>query len=632
MLLGCHVNRDYAARAGKGARASIVAHIEAARKAARDVGVELRAAQIFVGGPGKREITLSPAEAVELKTYLARDGFVIYAHSAYVAPPFGGDPDAARFIREEQVNCAVAGISGLVVHLPKGDIDTVLKYAPRLLNPKKGVRIYLETPAVTPARKGAKTHDSFSDPDTLGELFHHLRELDPDGAAFGLCVDTAHIHTAGIDIAGRAAAAAWIGRLREALGPAVHIIYHANDSERECGTGPDSHAGLLEGRIWTEYTEHPEASGLAAFVEDAATHRTAFILERKPNEALLTDYRVLERLDPALAVGAALAAGAAPTMGAANCPNRALFGPLTQSSRLREECEAFIAAKCKVAPAMRPALAAQVVQIAADPALSDLDALDEIRKLFDVSLQAANSDSVPQYHAAPLRVGAAHRPKSREDSRLIEIKDVLKRELELASKDSRFAYLDVGCGNGNITAAVACALDLPPDRACGCDIKAPPEDQPQDNLQNGACRYTFSTCSTVKLPYPDASFNFITLYMSAHHFENQDAMLSEVRRVARPNARLLLREHDLPAGRRAESTAYYDFVHALYACTRMTGAESSEMAPAEFLADYSPGTYAHYRTAREWDVTVSAHRFLREMTRHKEPDMFDAFFSVFTAV
>jgi hypothetical protein len=120
--------------------------------------------------------------------------------------------------------------------------------------------------------------------------------------------------------------------------------------------------------------------------------------------------------------------------------------------------------------------------------------------------------------------------------------------------------------------------------------------------------------------------------MSAHHFEDQDAMLAEVRRVARPHATLLLREHDLPAARRAERAAYYDIVHALYACTRMAGAATPEMTPGAFLADYRPGVYAHYRTAREWNDAVSAHRFKREKTQHKEPDMFDAFFSVFTAV
>ena len=60
MLLGCHVSRYHAA-----AKASIVAHIEVARQEALACQVDLRAFQIFVGGPNNRKINLKATEFAE---------------------------------------------------------------------------------------------------------------------------------------------------------------------------------------------------------------------------------------------------------------------------------------------------------------------------------------------------------------------------------------------------------------------------------------------------------------------------------------------------------------------------------------------------------------------------------------
>ena len=298
MLLGCHVNRgqqtsEHAAeQTSEHAAESIVSHIQKARDAAFSCGVDLKAAQIFVGGPYARKIIMDAAESALLRRYIDDQKFTVYAHSAYVAPLFGGDPDAARYVREELATCAAAGIRGLVVHLPKAPINKVLKYITRTLCPASSrVCLFLETPAVTPPETYYET------PEKLNELFDALLTLDPDRTLFGLCVDTAHIWTSGVDISSRGDAEEWLSRLALA---GVPLMFHLNDSERACGTGPDSHAALLSGRIWQEYESHPRASGLAAFLEYAEQHRTVVILERKPKEALDADYRHLVQMVPSL--------------------------------------------------------------------------------------------------------------------------------------------------------------------------------------------------------------------------------------------------------------------------------------------------------------------------------------------
>jgi hypothetical protein len=69
-----------------------------------------------------------------------------------------------------------------------------------------------------------------------------------------------------------------------------------NDSQRAIGTGPDAHAALAGGRIWSRYRGAAARSGIAAVADCAQRHGTTVILERKPREALLGDYRILREL------------------------------------------------------------------------------------------------------------------------------------------------------------------------------------------------------------------------------------------------------------------------------------------------------------------------------------------------
>jgi endonuclease IV len=287
MSFGPHVNRDRA----RGARPPIVEHIAAAVAEAEDeAGFDITAVAIFVGGPKNREITLRDDEADALREYAAAEGIRVIAHSTYGASPWRGDPDAARFIRAEAAVCQRAGIRGLVVHLPKLPPAQVLRYIPRLVEPTApDVRIYLETPAVNPKESYYET------PEKLGALFRGIRALlDPELLVFGLCVDSAHLWTCGVDVSGHEAAEAWLaGLAREGI-PPDRVMLHLNDSARGLGVGPDTHAALGAGRIWADV---PLAeSGLAAFVEYAQRGGVPAILERKPNAALLDDYAVLRRL------------------------------------------------------------------------------------------------------------------------------------------------------------------------------------------------------------------------------------------------------------------------------------------------------------------------------------------------
>jgi endonuclease IV len=299
MSFGPHVNRYHA-----GPQATITAHIEHARAEAATMGAQIGVAAIFVSGPRDRKIAITPEEARELREYIATARIAVYAHSSYSAVPWGGDPDAARFIREEVSVCRGAGVRGLVVHLPKQPVTAVMKYVSRLLaseqkNAAAATRIYFETPAVTPPETYYET------PEKLAALFAAIRgSVDPELEHFGLCVDTAHLWTCGVDLRGYAAANAWLERLEAVAStiPPGCIMFHLNDSKRKRGTGPDAHAGLAAGQIWGDYAPglRPiEESGLAAFADYARRNSTPLILERKPKELLQADYTTLKSLLPA---------------------------------------------------------------------------------------------------------------------------------------------------------------------------------------------------------------------------------------------------------------------------------------------------------------------------------------------
>jgi endonuclease IV len=293
MSFGCHVNRHWASP-----KSSITAHIKVASASAKKTAdFTATAAAIFVGGPRTRTISLNPSDQKELKAYISQTGLRVIAHSAYVAYPWEGkdarkvDKSASvAHIHKEMSVCQAAGIEGLVVHLPKQPKEVVLKCANSLIPSEvKDVCLYLETPATTP-------RESYYDtPAKLADLFRDLK-----GGNFGLCIDTAHLWTNGVDVSSYSAAQAWITELEKYKDTVpnmfARLMIHCNDSKRDRGKGPDAHEALMQGRIWESYRSDPTKSGLAAFVAFAVKYNLPVILERNLPELLASDYLILRKL------------------------------------------------------------------------------------------------------------------------------------------------------------------------------------------------------------------------------------------------------------------------------------------------------------------------------------------------
>jgi endonuclease IV len=246
------------------------------------------AVAIFIGGPRDRKIKITQQEIEELKQFITESKIKVIAHSSYSSYPWKGDPDASRYIREELLICQEAGICGLVIHLPKLPIERVMRYIKRLIIPNINVLLYLETPAVT----GESYYET---PYKINDLFQNIKLVDPELKYFGLCIDTAHLWTCGVNISSYENANDWLYEL-EQYNISCKMIVHLNDSGKRLGEGPDSHAGLLNGHIWKSYKKKINQSGLTAFVDFVKKNNLICILERKPHEIVYLDYLELKKI------------------------------------------------------------------------------------------------------------------------------------------------------------------------------------------------------------------------------------------------------------------------------------------------------------------------------------------------
>lgn len=298
-MIGPHVNRYYFSddRSSKNEqdpnspKMSITQHIKCALAEAKSFGYNVNFFQIFISGPQKLKLLLSDDEIVELQQFITNSPkkINVIAHSAFAAYPWTGMPYPAIFIKKELKVCKKAGLYGLVVHLGKQEIPEVMKNIKNLVI-KNCPLIYLETPSLKPI------NSHYVKPKDIGLLFKSIKKIDPNFQSFGLCIDTAHLWTSGINIQSYEDAADWLDEMMKQGIPSKNIIIHLNDSKTPMGSGIDQHEMLMEGLIWKSYIDSPKASGLYAFLDYSYRYQIHIILERRIRDELIHDYCLLKSI------------------------------------------------------------------------------------------------------------------------------------------------------------------------------------------------------------------------------------------------------------------------------------------------------------------------------------------------
>lgn len=281
MRIGPHIDRVYIKKKNANLYDNIKEAIKYTKKRAN---FDITAVAIFVAGPRTYNINVSTEETDNIRS-LQLD---IYVHNTYISHPWEGSCKAINSIHDQLKICEQMNAAGFIIHLPKNTIDNIIKVLPTIYDPEYTTRIYLEIPALKPS------NSTFHKPKYLNELFKRIKyEVDPNLNYFGLCIDTAHLWSCGVDLSDYKSAETWLYELD--IDPKCLII-HCNDNDKDLGHSPDVHNSLTDGKIWSQYKCNLQESGLMAIIKFAKKFDIPIILERHPMELLFNDYVIIQQL------------------------------------------------------------------------------------------------------------------------------------------------------------------------------------------------------------------------------------------------------------------------------------------------------------------------------------------------
>eukprot|EP00761_Pharyngomonas_kirbyi_P002052 gb/GECH01002056.1/.p1 GENE.gb/GECH01002056.1/~~gb/GECH01002056.1/.p1 ORF type:complete len:460 (+),score=91.20 gb/GECH01002056.1/:1-1380(+) len=189
----------------------------------------------------------------------------------------------------------------------------------------------------------------------------------------------------------------------------------------------------------------------------------------------------------------------------------------------------------------------------------------------------------------------------RSNNRVIQIKRILDHH-EFKNLPKLGNYIDVGCSEGAITAALGSALEYDHNtQVFGCDVVPVSSSEGfQFSLLRPDDQGDFS------LPYETNSASLITCLMSLHHMTKPHQMLQEVLRVLNPKGVLLIREHDCDE---YGLSLMLDILHGFYA---MVWHDPREM-------DDFREHFAHYRSRQTWNDIITSIGFQIQRTDEAIP-------------
>ena len=102
-------------------------------------------------------------------------------------------------------------------------------------------------------------------------------------------------------------------------------------------------------------------------------------------------------------------------------------------------------------------------------------------------------------------------------------------------QDAPTSYLDIGCGNGQITSALMEKWNLSKRNTYGADVF---------NRVESDSDFEYLKVSQCSIPLPTETINLTTMLMTLHHEKTPRELLAEVFRVLEPGGQLLIRDHN----------------------------------------------------------------------------------------
>ena len=232
-----------------GAHVSTVGGV--AEAPARGAAIGATAIQIFTKTPNQwREPTIDAAVADRFRAELTRHEIgMVVAHDSYLINLASPDEALrAKSIRSfigELSRCRALGIPWVVSH-PGNYMDE------RAAGLDRNARGYAECLAAVPGAVGVLIEGTAGAGTALGATFEELRALrdampEEARARVGFCLDTAHLHAVGYDVAG-GIMGVW-KEFDRVVGLNLLKCLHLNDSKAARGSHLDRHQWIAEGTI-----------------------------------------------------------------------------------------------------------------------------------------------------------------------------------------------------------------------------------------------------------------------------------------------------------------------------------------------------------------------------------------------
>lgn len=187
---------------------------------------------------------------------------------------------------------------------------------------------------------------------------------------------------------------------------------------------------------------------------------------------------------------------------------------------------------------------------------------------------------------------------NRVDTRVNHIKSILKNQISFNEhkKDSKFTYLDFGCGDADITVGIKNFLKIKAYQTIAADkIKW----IDNENIKQHDITKLILEDNYEKIELKNTSINMITCFQSLHHIENIDLVLKEFSRITKENGYLIIREHDSDC----MFTKYLiDFEHYIF---EISLKDDNYDKCLEFYKNYK----AYYRSRFDWTQLMYKHGF-----------------------
>jgi endonuclease IV len=223
--------------------------------------LSLNASQIFTHGPRNRRRNKMNYD--KIKQVCTDNNIKLYVHGSYLTVglwSINKEPEKisinVKHIIDSLMSCLKLNARGLVIHLPKKEVNDIKEcfdiLENHILNHNQSklllkCRILLEAPAMAPDDN--KTYET---PKKINKLCNILSK---SKLKWGLCIDTAHLWSGGIDFSKRHSWDLWISELTDNATKRIKLIHLNGALKKNFGRGKDVHIIPFseEDAIWSSY-------------------------------------------------------------------------------------------------------------------------------------------------------------------------------------------------------------------------------------------------------------------------------------------------------------------------------------------------------------------------------------------